>query len=128
MEVEDLAVVVLDDDLRMAFALVLDDDQLACAGRPCFSSSTRTVSPSSMSSKRTMPAFSARIGVRCGSHTTSCWPALTFSPSLDQDRRAVGNLVLLELAALVVHDGDFAVALQGDQALVAFGVVDLALR
>ena len=41
----------------------------------------------------------------------------------DEHGGAVGNLVLLELAALGVDDGDFAVALQGDQALVAFGVL-----
>ena len=47
---------------------------------------------------------------------------MTFSPSATSIVGAVGHLVLLELAALGVHDGDFAVALQGDQALVAFGV------
>ena len=61
----------------------------------------------------------------CGSQTTSCWRGLTFSPSATMHGGAVGHLVLLELAALGVDDGDFAVALEGDELLVAFGVLDL---
>ena len=61
----------------------------------------------------------------CGSQTTSCWRGLTFSPCGDHDGRAVGHLVLLELAALGVDDDDLAVALEGDQALAALGVLDL---
>jgi hypothetical protein len=51
VEVEDLAVGAFDGDARMAFALVLDDDELGFARRrPLRSSSSRAVSPSSMSS------------------------------------------------------------------------------
>ncbi len=49
---------------------------------------------------------------------------MTFSLGLDADVRAVGDLVLLQLAALGVEDGDFAVALEGDEHVVAFLVLD----
>jgi len=48
VEVENLAVIAFDGDSRMPLALVLDDHQLAACA--FLSSSTRTVSPSSMSS------------------------------------------------------------------------------
>jgi len=51
VEVEDLAVGAFDGDTRMAFAFVLDDDELATPPWPPLrSSSRRAVSPSSMSS------------------------------------------------------------------------------
>ena len=43
--------------------------------------STFMVSPSTMSSKRTLPPTSARIGMLCGSHSQSIWPRLICWPS-----------------------------------------------
>ena len=61
----------------------------------------------------------------CGSQTDQLLARLDLLAVGDEDGRAVRHLVLLELAALGVDDGDFAVALQGGEALVAFGIGDL---
>ena len=53
----------------------------------------------------------------CGSQTHELLAGLDLLAVADHDRRTVRHLVLLEFAALGVDDGDFAVALQGDERL-----------
>ena len=50
----------------------------------------------------------------CGSHSQSIVPRLDLLAVLDHHLGAVGDVVLLELAALGVEDLDLAVARQGD--------------
>ncbi len=53
---------------------------MTMSSMPALACSSRTVSPISMSLNRTTPDFSARIGVRWGSHSTRIWPFLTLPP------------------------------------------------
>ena len=125
VEVEDLAVVAFDGDARVAFALVLDDDELgfAAAALSLFFDADGFAFFDVLVADDAGLLGQDRRDVRVPDDELLA--RLDLLAVGDQDGRAVGNLVLLELAALGVDDGDFAVALQGDQALVAFGVVDL---
>ena len=69
VEVEDLAVGVFDDDLRVQVALVLDDDE----AHRCRWGPSRRASSRLRSRPRSGPCrpSSARIGMLCGSHSQS---------------------------------------------------------
>ena len=114
VEVEDLAVRVFDDDPRMVLALVLDDDELA-ARRAAFA---LFLEADGFALFDVLVADDAgllgqdRREVRVPDDQLLA--RLDLLAVADHDRRAVGHLVLLELAALGVDDGDFAVALERD--------------
>ena len=58
---------------------------------PLASRSIRIVSPSTMSSKRTLPGTSERIGMEYGFHSQRTVPSLTFLPSLTRKVAPVGT-------------------------------------
>ena len=69
----------------------------------------------------------------CGSHSQSIVPRVIMLAVLDLHLGAVGDVVLLQLAALGVEDLDLAVARQGDLLALVVGdevdadVLDLAV-
>ena len=129
VEVEDLAVGAFDGDARMAFALVLDDDELgfaAAAALALFFDAGGFAFFDVFVADDAALLGQDRRDVRIPDDQLLA--GLDLLAVGDEDGGAVGNLVLLELAALGVEDGDFAVALEGDEVLVAFGVVDRARR
>ena len=103
---------VLDHDLRMVVALVLDDDLALEAGG--WSVSSRKVTSAMNSSNATVPPTSVRMGMVCGSHLASGLRTGTFSSFLDQQDRAGLDDVLVQFAAALVHDVDFGVAVEHD--------------
>src|SRR5439155_19661669 len=113
VEVEDLAVVAFDGDARVAFALVLDDDEL---GLPTAATFALFLEAGGFAFLDVLVADDARLlrqdgrDVRVpGDQLLARFDLLAV---LRQDGGAVGHLVLRELAALGVDDGHFTVALQ----------------
>ncbi len=125
VEVEDLAVGAFDGDTRMAFTLVLDDDELgfATAALALFFQAGGFAFFDVFVADDTALLGQDRGDVRIPDDQLLA--RLHLLAVGDEDGRTVRNLVLLDLAALGVDDDDFAVALQGDQLLDAFGVGDL---
>jgi hypothetical protein len=119
VEVEDLAVVALDGDARVALALVLDDDHLGLAGLAALA---LFLDADGLALFDVLVADDAALLGENGRDVRV--PADELLARLDllavagEDGGAVGDLVLLELAALGVGDDDLAVALEGDEALV----------
>ena len=72
-----------------------------------------------MSLKRIWPVSSVRIENVYGSHSTRIWPFSTCSSFVDLEARAVGNLVALAVAALLVLNDEMAVAVHDDQLVAA---------
>ncbi len=109
MNLEALAFLVLDDDLRVLRALGLDDDVLRAA-RSC--------------SRRTVLAFEdvleadetgeppARIGVRYEVPQDELRARSTAWPGLHHDLGGRGHLVSVRVRGFFVMDGQFAVALE----------------
>jgi len=80
---------------------------------PRFSSSMRTVSPSSMSLVADHAALFSKDGRDvAGPRVTSCWRGLDLLALGGEHGGAVWHLVTLELATLGVDDDELAVALQ----------------
>ena len=75
-----------------------------------------------MSLKRIWPVSSVRIENVYGSHSTRIWPFSTACPSVTLQARAVGNLIALAVAALVVLNDQMAVAVHHDQFVAALRV------
>ncbi len=73
------------------------------------------LTPRTTSWKRTVPVSSVRMKVLKGSHSAKAWRDLTSWPSADEDPGAVGHLVVLDLAAAVVEDGDVGVPVDDDE-------------
>ena len=125
VEVEDLAVIAHDGDARMALALVLDDDQLrlasACAALALFFEADGFAFFDVFVLNLAALFRQNRRDVGVPAHQLLA--RLDLLAVLHQHGRAVGNLVLLDLAALGVEHRDFTVALQGDKAGVALGVL-----
>ena len=125
MEVENLAVGAFDGDTRMTFTFVLDDDQLGfatTAALALFFEAGGFAFFDIFVTDDTALFSQNRRDVRIPHHQLLAGFHL-FAIG-DEDGGTVRNFVLLHLPALGVEDGDFTVALQGDEALVAFGVLD----
>src|SRR6185437_15974259 len=112
----------------MTFALMLDDDQLGFAGAgrsaafALFFESDGFAFLDIFVADDTGFLRENRRDVRVPRHKLLA--RLDLLAVGGGDRGAIGNLVFLDLAALEIDHGDFAVALQSDHALDAFGVLD----
>ncbi len=74
------------------------------------STSSRMVFPSTMSSKRTTPSRSARIGTLYGSQVQRVFFSLTASLSFAFSTRAERHGEAVDLAVLGVHEDQLAVS------------------
>jgi hypothetical protein len=119
VEVEELARLVLDDDLRVLLAGVLDDDELIGAALlgGLLAHGLADLDVLELHDAGLLGEDGDAVGVPLDEHLALA----NLGAGGDLEGGAVGDLVLLQLASLVVEAGDVAVALEDGQDASAVG-------
>ena len=120
VEIENVAVLVLDQDLRVHLAGMLDDDHFVLLG------SLRGLHANRLADFDVPETDNARFlgqdrrEVRIP--LDQCLPLLDGVAVGEVDDAAIGHLVLLEFASTLIQDGAFALSLEGDEAIGPFDI------